>query len=227
MMRLALLLASLAVPLTAVSAQPPAAQQAGANAELKTLFHESDEEQLKLNPLSALFRGDMRYADRLGEFGTDAYYDASRAAAERDLQRLRAIDRAELTPTNQIAYDVFEWQTLDTLKSLSPELLALTAVRPIDHFYGFHVFYPGLASGKSAAPFKTVQDYDNNIKRHRDYVKGLDQAIVRFRQGMASGVVQPKLIVNNVIDQLNLQINQPVEDSPFYLPASPPPSRRG
>jgi len=219
-MRLALLLASVALAVPAVPALgQPAAVQADANAELKKLFHESDEEQLKLNPVSALFRGDMRYADRLGEFGTDAYYNASRSASERELQRLRAIDRAKLTPTNQIAYDVFEWQTLDTLKSLSPDMLALTAVRPIDHFFGFHVFYPGLASGKSAAPFKTVQDYDNNIKRHRDYVRGLDHAIVRFRQGMASGVVQPKLIVNNVIDQLNLQINQPVEDSPFYLPA--------
>jgi uncharacterized protein (DUF885 family) len=218
-MRLALLLASIALPLSAAPAQPAAAVQTDANAQLKALFHESDEAQLKLNPIGALFRGDMRYADRLGEFGTDAYYNQSRANAESDLKRLRAIDRAKLTPTNQIAYDVFEWQTLDNLESLKPDMLALTAVRPIDHFFGFHVFYPGLASGKSAAPFKTVQDYDNNIKRHRDYVRAIDQAIVRFRQGMASGVVQPKLIVNNVIEQLDLQINQPVEESPFFLPA--------
>jgi uncharacterized protein (DUF885 family) len=219
LMRLALLLASIALPLSAAPAEPAAAVQADPNAELKKLFHESDEAQLKLNPIGALFRGDMRYADRLGEFGTDAYYNQSRANAESDLKRLRAIDRSKLSATNQIAYDVFEWQTLDNLESLKPEMLALTAVRPVDHFFGFHVFYPGLASGKSAAPFKTVADYDNNIKRHRDYVKAIDVAIMRFRQGVASGVVQPKLIVNNVIDQLNLQINQPVEESPFLLPA--------
>ena len=222
-MRLALLLASVALSLplaTAAPAQTPAAQQGDVNAELKQLFHDSDEAQLKLNPISALFRGDMRYADRLGEFGTDAYYNASRAAAESDLKRLKAIDRAKLTPTNQIAYDVFEWQTRDTLKGLSPEMLALTAVRPIDHFFGFHVFYPGLASGKGAAPFKTVVDYENNLKRHRDYIKAIDVAIMRFRQGMASGVVQPKLVVNNVIDQLNLQINQGIEGSTFYLPVT-------
>jgi uncharacterized protein (DUF885 family) len=219
-MRLALLLASIALPLTAASAQPAAAVQADADATLQALFRDSDEAQLKLNPVSALFRGDMRYADRLGEFGTDAYYNTSRANAESDLKRLRAIDRAKLTPTNQIAYDVFEWQTLDTLEGLKPELLALTATRPIDHFFGFHVFYPGLASGKSAAPFKTVTDYENNLKRHRDYIKAVDVAIMRFRQGMASGVTQPKLVVNNVIDQLNLQINQGVEGSTFYLPAT-------
>jgi uncharacterized protein (DUF885 family) len=221
-MRLALLLASvaLAAPATALTAQSAAVAPADANAELKKLFHESDEAQLKLNPISALFRGDLRYADRLGEGGTDKYFDESRAAAESDLRRLRSIDRAKLSATNQIAYDVFEWQTLDTLKSLTPELLALTAVRPIDHFFGFHVFYPGLASGKSAAPFKTLVDYENNLKRHKDYVRAIDHAVVRFRQGMASGVVQPKLIVNNVIDQLNLQINQGVEGSTFYLPAT-------
>jgi uncharacterized protein (DUF885 family) len=219
-MRLALLLASLVLPLTAAVAQPAAAVQADANARLQQLFKESDEAQLKLNPLSAIFRGDMRYADRLGEFGTDAYYSQSRANAESELKRLRAIDRAALTPTNQIAYDVFEWQTLDNLEGLKPDLLALTATRPVDHFFGFHVFYPGFASGKGAAPFKTVADYENNLKRHRDYVKAIDVAIMRFRQGMASGVVQPKLVVNNVIDQLNLQINQGVEGSTFYLPAT-------
>ena len=225
-MRLALLLASaallaplVALPAQAPAARPPAESQADPNSRLNRLFRDSDEASLKLNPISALFRGDMRYADRLGDFGTDAYFNQSRANAESDLRGLRAIDRAKLTPVNQIAYDVFEWQTRDTLESLRPEMLALTAVRPIDHFSGFHIFYPGLASGKSAAPFKTVADYDNNIKRHRDYVKAVDQAIVRFREGMRSGVVQPRLLVNNVIDQLDLQIKQPVEDSPFYLPA--------
>jgi uncharacterized protein (DUF885 family) len=220
-MRLALLLASVALAVPSVlPAQPAAAVQADANAELKKLFHDSDEAQLKLNPVSALFRGDMRYADRLGEFGTDAYYNQSRANAETDLKRLRAIDRTKLTPTNQIAYDVFEFQTLDTLKSLTPEMLALTATRPVDHFFGFHVFYPGLASGKSAAPFKTVADYENNLKRHADYIRAIDVAIMRFRQGMASGVTQPKLVVNNVIDQLDLQIKQGVEGSTFYLPVT-------
>lgn len=222
-MRLALLLASVALAAPAILPAQPATRAApaeDANAAITRLFRESDEEQLRLNPISALFRGDMRYADRLGDIGSDAYFDASRKAAESDLARLRAIDRSKLSPVNQIAYDVFEWQTLDTLKSLQPDYLALTAVRPIDHFAGFHVFYPGLASGKSAAPFKTVEDYENNLKRHRDYVAAIDRAIERFRQGMASGVVQPKLVVQNVIDQLDIQIGQGVERSTFYLPAT-------
>ncbi|GAO40225.1 hypothetical protein SCH01S_45_00680 [Sphingomonas changbaiensis NBRC 104936] len=223
-MRLALLLASVALALPAAalaqSAAPAVQPVADYNAQLLKLFHDSDEAQLKLNPLSAIFRGDMRYADRLGDFGSDAYYNASRAAAESDLRNLHAIPRDKLTPTNQIAYDVFEWQTNDTLKGLSPEILALTAVRPIDHFFGFHVFYPTFASGQGAAPFKTVADYENNLKRHRDYIALLDRSIARFRQGMKTGVVQPKLVVNNVIDQLDTQIKQGVEGSTFYQPVT-------
>ncbi len=195
----------------AAPAQSPAAQ-------LKALFSDSDEASLKRNPVSALFRGDFRYADKLGDYITPAYFSAERAASQDDLRRLNAIDRSALNATDKIAYDVFQWQTKMNLRGLQPDLLALIAVRPIDHFSGFQTFYPDIASGQGAAPFKTVLDYDNNLKRHRDYVVLIDRAIGRFREGMKTGVVQPKLVVNNVIDQLTLQIDQGVEGSTFYAP---------
>lgn len=188
------------------------------DAQLKQLFAESDEANLKRNPINALFRGDLRYADRLGDYITDAYFAAERKAGEDELKRLNAIDRARLNPVDQIAYDVFKWQTETALRALQPDMLALTAVRPIDHFNGFQTFYPDVASGQGAAPFKTVLDYDNNLKRHREYIMLIDRAIGRFREGMKSGVVQPKLVINNVIDQLDLQIAQGVEGSTFYGP---------
>jgi uncharacterized protein (DUF885 family) len=223
MNRFALLAAASLLPLAACATTDaePAADAAPAQSEdqkLKQLFHDSDEANLRRNPISGIFRGDLRYADRFGDYITDAYFDAERAASEEDLRKLRAINRAALTPTNQIAYDVFEWQTLQGLKGLQPDMLALTVVRPIDHFFGFHTFYPGFASGKGAAPFKTLKDYENNLNRNREYVTLIERSIGRFREGMASGVVQPKLVVNNVIDQLDLQLAQGVEDSTFYGP---------
>jgi uncharacterized protein (DUF885 family) len=160
----------------------------------------------------------MRYADQLGDNITDAYFAAERSAGESELRQLAGIDRSALSATDQLAYDVFKRQTEMSLRGLTPEMLALTAVRPIDHFFGFHTFYPDLASGEGAAPFKTVEDYENNLKRHRQYPLLLDRAIGRFREGMKSSVVQPKLVVQNVIDQLNLQLDQGVEGSTFYAP---------
>jgi len=189
-----------------------------ADAALLKLFNDSDEASLKRNPLSAIFRGDTRYADQLGDYVTDSYLAGEKAALESDLAALRGIDRSRLTPIDRIAYDVFKWQTEINLKGFAPDLLAVTKVQPVDHFSGFHTFYPGFASGEGAAPFKTVQDYENNLKRHHDYVAMIDRWIGRFREGMKAGVVEPKLVVNNMIDQLNLQIEQGVEGSTFYGP---------
>ena len=213
-----------AIPLTAAPtmavAAPAKAKKAMSPAEkLRKLFVDSDEASLKRNPLSALFRGDLRYADRLGEFGTEASFNAERAAAQSDLRNLRAIPRVKLNATDKIAYDVFEAQTLDGLKNLTPEILALTKVRPINHFFGFHTFYPTFASGKGAAPFKTVVDYDNNLKRHKEFVQLIDRSIGRFREGMGTGVVETKLTIRNVIEQLDAQLKQTPEESPYYAPA--------
>ena len=212
-------LLALAMP-TAASAQTPvaASAQKAAHDRLFQLFQDSDEANLKRNPINALFRGDMRYADRLGDNITDQYYAGERAASEHDLAALHAIPRDQLNETDQLAYDVFEFSTKDTLRGLQPDMLALTADRPLNHFFGIHTFYPTFASGKGAAPFKTLADYENNLKRNDDYVKLLDAAIARFREGMKSGVVQPRLVVNNMIEQFNVQIGQGVEGSVFYGP---------
>jgi uncharacterized protein (DUF885 family) len=196
------------------------ADRAAASEALRTLFRESDEASLRRNPISALFRGDLRYADRLGDFITDEYFAGERAAAQSDMARLRGINRAALNETDQLAYDVFAFQTADTLRGLEPEILALNVVRPINHFFGVHTFYPGFASGQGAAPFRTIEDYRNNLSRHRDYVTILDRSIGRFREGMRSGVLETRMTITNVIQQLDTQLAQPVEESPYYGPAT-------
>ena len=215
---LALAAAPAAAQQPAQAAGQPAASAQSAKAQLDALFKWSDEESLRRNPLLALFRGDMRYADQLGDGLSDAYFAAERAADQEELRRLLAIDRSQLSSTDQIAYDVFKLEKEMDLRGSTPEMMALTVVRPLDHFFGFHTFYPDLASGQGAAPFKTVEDYENNLKRHAQYPVLIDRAIARFREGMASGVVQPKLVVRNIIDQLDLQLAQGVEGSTFYGP---------
>ena len=106
-------------------------------------------------------------------------------------------------------------------------MLALTAVRPMNHFFGFHTFYPTFASGKGAAPFKTLADYENNLKRHRDFVTYIDRAIGRFRQGEQSGVVETKMTVSNMIEQLDTQLKQKPEESPYFGPVKEFPAEIG
>ena len=233
MTRLALLLATCALAACATpmeeaaevrsptTDQPTAAPSAPARdpaAELKALFARSDAESLDRNPIQRLFRGDTSRASEFGDYITDAYYDRERSAAQTELAALARIDREALSPTDRIAYDVFRYQQEQALRGYGPDLLPLTAVRPIDHFSGFHTFFPDLSSGQSAAPYKTVADYEASLSRFKGFATSMDRAIGRFREGMASGVVQPKLVVNNVIEQLDTLIGQGVEGSTYYMP---------
>ncbi len=200
-------------------AEPAPVAEKSAHDRLFDLFKASDEASLQRNPLNAIFRGDLRYADRLGDSITDEYYAAEKAAAEADLSGLRAIPRDQLDATDQLAYDTFEYTTKDTLRGYQPDILNLTKVRPLNHFYGLHTFYPTFASGQGGAPFNTVQDYENNLKRHSDFVIYIDRAIGRFKEGQAAGVVETKMTVRNMIEQLDGQLKMKPEDSPYFGPA--------
>jgi uncharacterized protein (DUF885 family) len=207
-----------AMPAAAQPAHAPAAAAQSADARLRQLFHDSDEATLRRNPIQGMFRGDYRYAAHLGDYISDAYFAGERAAAQHDLAVLRAIPRAALSPTDRLAYDVFKFQREIDLTDVQPAMLALTAVRPLNHFSGFQTFYPVFASAHGAAPFRNVEDYDNNLTRHREYSHLIDLAIGRFRQGLASGVVETKLTIRNVIEQLDTQLREAPEGTPYYEP---------
>ena len=185
---------------------------------LFAIFAASDERDLALNPIMGLFRGDMRKADRLGDFLTDAHAVASRTNTLLNLSELKQIDRSKLSDTDKLAYDVFKYNEERSLAMSSDEISALTEVRPVNHFSGFHTFYPTFASGKGAAPFKTVKDYENNLSRHNDYIAISDRAIAKFREGMESGVLETKLTIDRVIKQFDTQLEIPIKESQYWGP---------
>ncbi|MES3094981.1 DUF885 domain-containing protein [Sphingomonas aerolata] len=221
----AMLLATTLIGAVPVSSQalPPPAPIAGdgpEDAKLKQLFYASDERDLKNDPLQAIFRGDMRYADRFGEYLTDARTAQDKRNVEQDLAAIAAIDRSKLTRVDQIAYDVFRNGREVALRGFAPNLVAIDRLLPLSHFGGFQTFYPDFASGKGGAPFKTVADYENNLRRNAGYAAVYDRAIARFREGMATGVTQPKLVVRNMIGQFDNLIAEGVEKSTFYAPVT-------
>ena len=212
-LRLGLLAAAALLPAIA-HATPPS----DADARLRQLFADTDEAALHRNPLAALYRGDMRFADQLGDPFSDAHDAAEKAADEHALRQLSAIPREQLNATDQIAYDVFKRTTDLDLEGYRPDILAVNHAMPLTHFYGLHLDYADLSSGQGAAPFKTVKDYDDALKRHAQYPHLVDEVIARFRAGAAAGIVEPKLVVTNILDELNLQLAGGIEGSPYYGP---------
>ena len=217
-----LLLAAVSTPALGQALPPPVPLpgDGAEDARLKRLFYDSDERDLMLDPIGAILRGDMRYADRFGDYLTDAATAREKRNLEADLAALTAIDRAKLTRVDQLAYDVFRHTASVNLRGYDPAIQSVTRLLPINHFGGFQTFYPDFASGKGGAPFRTVADYDNNLKRNAGYAALYDRAIARFREGMAKGIVHPRLVVENMIAQFDNLIAQGVEGSVFYAPVT-------
>jgi uncharacterized protein (DUF885 family) len=205
-------------PAVVVPAPAPPVAQESAHDRLFELFKQSDEASLERNPLQALFRGDGRYADRLGDLFSDRHFQAEKAAAEHDLAALAAIPRSALNPTDQIAYDVFEYQTRDTLRGLQPDMLKISEALPMNHFFGIHSEYPTISGGQGVAGFKTLDDYQDGLARNRDFAANIDEAIAQWRKGEAEGIVDTKLTVRNMIEQLDGQLKMKPEASPYWGP---------
>ncbi|HEY0325258.1 MAG TPA: DUF885 domain-containing protein [Allosphingosinicella sp.] len=222
----ALLMLGLAACTTATTGPAPETTTPAATAparadegeRLRALFAASDAAMLRRNPITAIGRGDFPNADQLGDYYSDSYVAAEKAAVESDLAALAGIDRSALNPTDQLAYDVFKFGREQDLKGFAPDILPLTIVRPINHFGGLQSFYPVFASGRSIAPFRNVDDYEDNLARHRQFGALVDRIIARFRQGLSSGVVDTKLTVRNMIEQIDNLLRDAPEASPFYDP---------
>jgi uncharacterized protein (DUF885 family) len=209
-------LSAIVVATPAATAQSAAVRAASTqSAALAKLFADSNDGQLRRLPVVGIFRGDARFGARIGNPLTDAFFVAERAAAQRELAALARINRAALSPDERISYDVFKWQRTMDLRGLQPSLLAATVVRPVDHFGGIHAFFADLNSGQGSGPFKTVRDYDNGLTRIDDFVAITDTAIAQMKRGMATNVVQPKLVVDNVVEQLDALLAETPANTSF------------
>ena len=215
------LLLTTAPALSQTAAEPAAAATAVQQSErdkLFALFEDADARELALNPLSRLFRGEDEGVDRLGDLLTDSSFLASRTDIKLNLALLAQIDRAKLSETDRLAYDVFQYTQERALAGATDSIRALTEVRPVNHFFGLHTYYPTFASGKGVAPFKSIANYEDNLSRHDDYVAFIDRAIGKFREGMETGVLETKLTIGIVVTQLDTQIGTPIADSQFMAP---------
>ena len=209
------------MPAPSHAQQEQPANMPGENAAeraLWALFIASDAGDLKLNPISALFRGDQRYADQFGDYLSDDYLAATQAKARDELAQLNAIDRSALGPKLQIAYDVFAYQLGTTLRMFDSGVMDTVKLAPINHMDGFQAFYPDFSSGQSAAPFKTEADYRNNLARLDGYLTYLERAQARMAAGLDAGVVLPRVVTQAMINQIDAIIDAGVEGSPFWMP---------
>lgn len=185
-----------------------------AAAVLATLFDEYFERQLQQNPLAATAIGDYRYNDRLANSIGTEYIAASHALDEEFLARLIEVDRDLLDGQDLLSYDMFRLDREISLRGYAfPGHL-----QPLNQFYSMTSSFVRLGSGSGMHPFATVKDYDDFLSRIDDFVIYMDQAVSNMQEGMQQGVVQPRILMQKLVPQIESQIVDKPQDSGFFAP---------
>ena len=195
------------------------------DSRLMLIFAEDARREQETEPLDRIYRGELADPGAFSRIFTDEADRLSLASIRQSLEALRKIDRRKLTPAHQLSYDIFLRAKRQEAAWLQPKVRALTAVRPLSHFGGLQVEFPTLMAQGGAIAYGSESDYRRALALDAAFARVLDQAVVRFRQGMSSGVVESKLTVTNMIAQIDSLTALGVEGSPFYSPMKQLPER--
>ncbi len=177
--------------------------------QFQDLLSEEWEYTLREAPTFASHLGDKRYNDR--------WPDVSLAAIERrhqhrqeTLSRLEKIDKQKLSAADQLNYQLFR-------KDISEEVEAFQ--------YRWH-FVPldqreGIQTENELAtqlPFRTVKDYEDWIARLRSFPVFMQQTMDLMWAGIHQKIVQPKIVMRRLPDQIKKQIVEDPAESLYYKP---------
>lgn len=128
---------------------------------------------------------------------------------------LKTIEKDNLSLNNKIAYDLFKHELEHILKSYE-----------FNTFLFSEAFYNNLIGLHNRAPMATKGDYENYIKRLKAIPVYFEQHIERFRKGIETGFIIPRVLFQSEDSNYGIhrQIVDSAEESDFYEPFSNFPS---
>lgn len=167
-----------------------------------------------LNPVFATFNGNYRYNDRLANSISPAHVAAALALEKKYLAEVAGVDAAKLQGQDRLTLAIFRRGRETAIDGFEfPNRLL-----PIDQLGGLPSNFVQLGSGAGIHPFTSTKDYEDWLKRIDGFVTWCDQAIVNMREGIAAGVVQPRVVMEKALPQLESQIVADPAQSIFHKP---------
>ena len=189
---------------------PAASRTPGTAAErLRALFASEWDHDMREDPAAASFYGDHRFDDRWPD-GSPAAFER-RAAHDREvLARLAVIDPSSLNHEDRVSFELLRRQRQLAVEGQPFRLWHLVlnqrdGIQNIDDL-------------ADALPFATVTDYRAWIARLRALPVYVEQVGQTLRQGIAEHIVQPHVAMERVPAQIERQIVDDPDKSPFYAP---------
>lgn len=198
-----------------------------ASQTLATIFEEYYQFKDRINPIEATKGGNFQYNEYIANYISDAYQTDLIAEYSTFLERLAQIDPAQLSQADLLSMKVMQWDCEVKLEGLQNPLVITTSpiynlpsfeLTPLIQVQSLHLYVAQLGAGGSVHPFNTVKDYEDWLKRLDDYIAFLDTSIANMMEGIAKGIVLPKVLTEKTIVQLEEFITKPVEEHLFYRP---------
>ena len=194
--------------------QPATAATAGASAQLAALVAEFWQDDLRMRPFTATALGDPRYNGSFPNMIGPQYLKELKEQNARYLARAQQIDRKQLSPEEQVTWQVFVEARTVALEGFKfpNELL------PVNQFGGAPQELALYGSGRGPQPFRSVKNYEDWVQRAHGFPAWVDQAIANMRAGVQRGVVLPRPLVQRTIPQLEALAKGPPDASVFWGP---------
>ncbi len=206
-------------PAAAAPAAGPSAS-ANANQQLDQLAEAFTEATLGLNPVGATSIGDNRYNHLYTTGFMPEVRERAQALVTEYETRLQAIDRNALDQEHQLTYEIFRRNLQDarTGERFPGHLVNL------NQFFNWTAGFVQMGAGTGVHPFRTVKDYDDFLSRIRGFEQAVDASIATMREGMRTGVVQPRVLMERVLPQLSAHVVDDVTQSLFWGPITSMPA---
>ena len=167
---------------------------------IQEFFKQAFEQHLRDNPEFATSVGRHEYDDRWTDW-SKAGREQRRAHLQQELQKLGTYPATTLAPQDRLSARLMDYNLRLELDAfdLQNELFAVMQQN------GLH---NAVYSVMDRMPARTVHDYQNQLSRLRGVPAYIDQNLAMLDDAIAHGMVQPKVVVDLVIQQLNGQIAQ-------------------
>ncbi|MGZ3183634.1 MAG: DUF885 domain-containing protein [Telluria sp.] len=199
------------------------AAAAPAQRQLDLLADQYYDAVARFSPVDATESGDSRFNDQIGMSIAPKVRARQFALYHQYQARLHKIDRAVLDAKGQINYDIFDYElATDLAMEPFPEHLL-----PLNQMDSLPVTLANYASGQSGQPLTTPKEYRAYLHRLQQLPAWIDQAIANMREGMKTGVVQPRAIMVSALPQFQKLVSAKTEDSIFYTPVKDLPKSFG
>lgn len=178
------------------------------NLQLKSLMDAHWAYTLEENPTLATAAGVNDYNHLLPQVSP---LDQNRRlrAEEIFLQQLREIDQTQLSAANNINYQLLAW-VLET----SIEGMRLNTERI--PFNTFSSFFAGALQASHGVPMTTEADYRAYIARIGEFPRYFRENIENMREGIRTGFVLPKIIIDGVLPTVQAQVYDNPEMSSLF-----------